>query len=111
MADAIPRFLIQIIKLFGCLAFSITALSCRQVATADIVIIITNIPDVQNGQIFAGRDVLIEGNRITDITLHGQSHIQSAQLINGANQYLISGLWEMHEHMMREQWLFRKCRF
>lgn len=91
-------------KLFCYTLLSLATLSCRQSLTGDILIENVNVIDIETANIFSGQDVLIKGNRIANILHHSQRDIESGTVINGTNQYLIPGLWDMHEHMMREKW-------
>ncbi len=79
-------------------------LSCRQSFTGDILIENVNIIDVKSGSIVKGQDVVINGNKITKITEHYGNNIHSGIVVNGRNKYLIPGLWDMHVHMMRNEW-------
>ncbi|MGZ8551354.1 MAG: amidohydrolase family protein [Chitinophagaceae bacterium] len=87
-----------------CYILLIFAISCKQSITGDILIENINVVDVETGNIITNQDVVITANKITNVTDHGRSDIQAKTLIDGSNQYLIPGLWDMHVHMMQEQW-------
>ncbi len=88
---------------FILLAFPV--FSCKQSSlTGDIFIKNVNVVDIVTGKIIASRDVVIADNKITDILPHGESKVESKTIIDGTNKYLIPGLWDMHIHMMREEW-------
>lgn len=92
------------IKSFFYILFFLTALSCGQTLTGDILIENVNIIDVESGNVVANQDVIVNANKITHILNHAEQTIQSRTTINGTNKYLIPGLWDMHVHMMREKW-------
>ncbi|MGZ8504060.1 MAG: amidohydrolase family protein [Flavitalea sp.] len=96
-------FLLQMRKSI-CYILLIFAISCKQSITGDILIENINVVDVETGNIITNQDVVITANKITNVTDHGRSDIQAKTLIDGSNQYLIPGLWDMHVHMMQEQW-------
>ncbi|MGZ5221017.1 MAG: amidohydrolase family protein [Chitinophagaceae bacterium] len=87
-----------------CYILLIFAISCKQSITGDILIENINVVDVETGNIITNQDVVITANKITNVTDHGRSDIQAKTVIDGSNQYLIPGLWDMHVHMMQEQW-------
>lgn len=91
-------------KLICCLLLYLITNSCNQTITGDILIENINIIDVEVGNIILNQDVVIIGNKITNILKHGNNLIKSKTVIDGSNKYLIPGLWDMHAHMMRQQW-------
>lgn len=97
-----PHF--KMSRLFCGILLSLVSFSCRQSISGDILIADVNIIDVEAGTIITNQDVVITGNKITNIVDHDRADIKSQTVINGSNQYLIPGLWDMHAHMMREKW-------
>jgi hypothetical protein len=91
-------------KFLWCIALFLTGISCKHTFTGDILIENVTIIDVESGNSIGNQDVVISGNKITNILRHGNNTIEARTVIDGSNQYLIPGLWDMHEHMMREPW-------
>ncbi|MEJ8843859.1 amidohydrolase family protein [Lacibacter sp. H375] len=91
-------------KLFCYIPILLSVFSCKQSVTGDILIENVNVIDMEAGKIIPSQDVVITANKITNIVYHGDIDIHSNTVINGSNQYLIPGFWDMHEHMMRYQW-------
>ena len=83
---------------------SLTIFSCKPSIREDILIENANIVDVKTGSIIYSQDIVVTANKITAISRHNQSDITAMTVIDGKNQYLIPGLWDMHAHMMREKW-------
>ncbi|WP_343487138.1 amidohydrolase family protein [Allomuricauda sp. d1] len=72
-----------------------------------IIIRSINIVDVESGSILENRDVLIEHNIISQIdSVPDLGDYPNSLVINGSNQYLIPGLWDMHTHSTQHSpWL------
>ncbi|HEX2534966.1 MAG TPA: amidohydrolase family protein [Chitinophagaceae bacterium] len=66
--------------------------------TAPILIRDVNIVDVEKGRIKRHQTVLIEDGRIKTIGLNVPLP-KHAEVVNGTDQYLMPGLWDMHFHM------------
>jgi len=63
------------------------------------VITNVNIIDVKTGEIIPDRDVVIIGDSIGSIIANKSNRKYSAgKVIDGTDQYLIPGLWDMHVH-------------
>jgi hypothetical protein len=63
-----------------------------------------NIIDIEAGIIITNQDVAITSNKITSIFDHGHADVKSKTVVYGTGKYLIPGFWDMHAHMMREEW-------
>lgn len=98
-----PIYLTKMKYLF-CIFSVFLFLSCKQTINGDLLIENVNIIDVQSGEVIAQQDVVITGNRIFNIGNHKQKDIQAKQVIDGKNKYLIPGLWDMHIHILEEDW-------
>ncbi len=92
------------IKFFCYTLLFLATLSCKKSFTGDILIEDVNLIDIETGNIVTNQDVVINANKITNILDHGRNTIQSKTVIDGSNKYLIPGLWDMHVHIMREEW-------
>ena len=66
-----------------------------------------NIIDVNTGNVLKNRDILIINNKINAIDTTGIINLNpKALIINGSNQYIIPGLWDMHTHSnQHSEWL------
>ena len=73
----------------------------------NVVIKSVNVIDIKTGSILTNRNVYIEGNRIKSIDGPPVSAPASDVLIiNGTDQYLMPGLWDMHTHSTQHSpWL------
>lgn len=91
-------------KYFSFILFMLFFTSCKQTIKGDLLIENVNIIDVENGKVIIGQDVVITGNKITDITTHRKNNIQTTAVINGENKYLMPGLWDMHIHILAHEW-------
>ena len=58
---------------------------------------------METGAIISNQDVAIVANTIASISPHG-SNLKGKTIVDGKDKYLIPGLWDMHEHMMRNKW-------
>lgn len=92
----------------GVALFSSMPLLAVSEAQANTSLIITNtiVINIRNGEKTAA-DILITGDRITDIQPHGTfSHtnnkrLKNAKVIDATGQYAIPGLWDMHVHLTK----------
>lgn len=91
-------------KRFYWVVFLLAGLSCKQPVTGDILIQNVHTIDVETGELLPGQDIIITGNTIHSVSPHGHQAIEAKTIIDGTDQYLIPGLWDMHAHMMRENW-------
>ena len=77
------------------------------VKSQNVVIKSVNVIDINTGSILPNRNVYIEGNKIKSID--GPPISTSASdvlIIDGTDQYLIPGLWDMHTHSTQHSpWL------
>lgn len=64
----------------------------------DLVISNINIVDVVRGEVVPNCDILIDGGKIKNVCPAGVSNFTYRQGIDGRNQYVIPGLWDMHVH-------------
>lgn len=77
------------------------------VKSQNVLIKSVNVIDIKSGSVLTNRNVWIEGNRIK--SLDGPPTTASASdvlVIDGTDQYLIPGLWDMHTHSTQHSpWL------
>lgn len=73
-------------------------------AQKTIVIKDVNIVDVEKGIVLANRHVTIQGNKISSISRGAVPKADS--IIDGKNQFLIPGLWDMHTHVFNADLIF-----
>jgi imidazolonepropionase-like amidohydrolase len=66
--------------------------------TRPLVIANVNVVDVLDGRILPDRTVTISGGTITSVTQNAAPPA-GAQMVNGRDQFLIPGLWDMHAHV------------
>jgi len=70
-------------------------------------IVITHVTIINPGtsSVQPNRTVVIRGNRITEVADTKKFHVPKyARVIDGARQYLIPGLWDMHVHSAFGDW-------
>lgn len=70
----------------------------KKTIQGDLIIEDINIIDVETGEVLSSQDVVITGDKISSIQPHGSVKLQAPQIVEGSNQYLIPGLWDMHVH-------------
>ena len=64
-----------------------------------VIIKSVNIIDVESGNVLTNRDILIRNNIISAIDSSGVLKANpGALIINGADKYILPGLWDMHTH-------------
>lgn len=79
------------------LIFSTIAYS--QQLNGDLIIQNVNVVDVINGMVSGSMDVVIRGDRISEIVRHDKSTVYSAnEIVNGEGLYIMPGLWDSHTH-------------
>ena len=62
--------------------------------------------DLVNGAVLPDRTVIVEGNRITDVSSFSAASIPgSARVVDGTGKFLIPGLWDMHIHAFFGDWV------
>ena len=81
------------------LIYTIVIMSCKKNESADLVLSNINIIDVERGIVIENQDVLIEGNKIKSIFPHGNAKVKADRVLEGAEKYVIPGLWDMHAHI------------
>lgn len=86
-------------KLFFIILSLVVFTSCKQTETGDIILSNINVVDVENGVVIKNQDVIINGNKIQKILPYNEVNIESNQIVDGTNRYLIPGLWDMHTHI------------
>lgn len=96
--------LLKMNRLFYYIVLSLAFFSCKPSIKGDILIENANVVDIKTGNIIYSQDIVITANKITAVSRHDHSNIRARTVIDGTNQYLIPGLWDMHAHMMRENW-------
>jgi Amidohydrolase family len=79
-------------------------ISCRSSITSDILIQNVNIIDLETGVVNYNQDVVITANVISSITDHGTAKVDALRVIGGQDKFLMPGLWDMHAHMLRDDW-------
>ena len=88
-----------------CLLFLISIIilqSCSKTIEGDLIITKVNIIDVKTGDVNINMDVIITGEKITSIIEHkDNSKYKSETVVDGAEKFLIPGLWDMHVHALQ----------
>ncbi|MFC2142319.1 amidohydrolase family protein [Acidobacteriota bacterium] len=80
--------------------------SCIEKEEADLAITNVSIIDVKGGPTKTHMTVLIKGNRIIAISDSNKIRIkESTDQIDGTDKFLIPGLWDMHVHWYKEDYL------
>jgi hypothetical protein len=76
--------------------------------TAQQTILIENIHivDVEKGRLLKHKNVFISNGVITSITNTNKPATKADTVINGTDQYLIPGLWDMHTHVWNDATTF-----
>lgn len=87
-----------------CLCFLLA--NCKPTEKGDLVFLNVNVIDVVNGEVLEGQDVIVQGSKISNILDHGSAKLESDSLIDGTDQYIIPGLWDMHVHIHEHAELF-----
>jgi hypothetical protein len=71
-----------------------------------ILIKSVNVIEVTTGELKPDQDVLIESGRFNKIGVRlSDDHLKVDSIIDGAEKYLIPGLFDMHAHLGPESWL------
>lgn len=73
--------------------------SCSKDLESDLIIKNANIINVEDGSITYGQDVLIKGDKITNILPYQSKSYSKERTIDGTNKYLIPGLFDCHTHV------------
>ncbi len=71
---------------------------CQQTLKGTLVIKNVNVIDIKDGHVARGMDVVIRGNSIASIAKHSNQYYKAPEIIDGTDQYLLPGLWDMHAH-------------
>lgn len=71
-------------------------LSNMSVFSQIMIIKNTNVINIKNGSITKNISVVLENNRIKDLVKDASKY--DGRIIDGANKYVIPGLWDMHTH-------------
>src|SRR3982751_5234202 len=74
-------------------------LEARQGAGATTVLAGATIIDVTGGPPRSNVDIIIEGDRITDIVEAGHRRPRNADVVDVTGAFVIPGLWDMHVHL------------
>jgi imidazolonepropionase-like amidohydrolase len=91
------RFFLSVARLSGIVCLG--GIGASRLAAQAVVISNVNVVAVDRGVIVAEQAVVIEGNRITAVgPSRSLRQPRGARIIDGANHYLIPGLWDMHVH-------------
>jgi len=88
-----PRHLLVISILFFFLY------NCKETKTGDVILSNINIVNVENGTLSKHMDIIINTNKIQNIVPHNEVNLESSQILDGTNKYIIPGLWDMHAHI------------
>ena len=74
--------------------------SCtNKIINGDIIISNITIVDVENLELHPNQTIVVEGNKITDISPYSRRNSLHANIvIDGSNKYVMPGLWDMHAH-------------
>lgn len=67
----------------------------------NIIIKDVNIVDVQNGEIIANQDVIIQDGRLSSIQATSAKAHAQLHVVDGRGKYLSPGLWDMHTHSFK----------
>ena len=69
----------------------------------DLIIRDTSVFDSQTAKLIPHQRVTVRGQRILSMVAdHGQTTPENAQIIDGSGKTLLSGLWDMHQHLYNE---------
>lgn len=73
-------------------------------SSIELVIRNVNVIDVVSGHVEKGQTILISGEKILKIvpTLHSVNY-PNAEVVDGTNKFAIPGLWDMHDHHIKEK--------
>jgi len=84
----------------------IAFISCATIVKADLAITNVTIIDATGAPAQSGMTVLITNNRIVKIGKAQELKVaDEVQLIDGSGKYLIPGLWDMHTHWYKKEYL------
>ena len=70
-----------------------------------VVLTDVNVVDVKVGKVLPHRTIVITGNRITAVQEMDSPLAPDALIVSGHGDYVIPGLWDMHAHVIDEQYL------
>lgn len=73
------------------------AISCTSQNPADLIIVDTNIIDVEAGNISENKTIEVRDGKIAAIH-NSDNSINAEKVVDGSEKYLIPGLWDMHVH-------------
>jgi imidazolonepropionase-like amidohydrolase len=73
-------------------------------SSIELVVTNVNVIDVVSGEVVKGQTILISGEKILKIvpTLHSANY-PNAEVVDGTNKFAIPGLWDMHDHHIKEK--------
>ncbi|MBA6157363.1 amidohydrolase family protein [Tenacibaculum sp. S7007] len=81
-------------------------ISCQNEIVVDHTILSNcNIIDIKTGEITKGSDIWIDKDRIHKITPHNKNLTTTDTLIDATNKYVIPSLWDMHAHLVFNDWV------
>lgn len=81
-------------------------ISCQNEIVVDLTILSNcNIIDIKTGEITKGSDIWIDKDRIHKITPHNKNLTTTDTLIDATNKYVIPSLWDMHAHLVFNDWV------
>ncbi|WP_105215147.1 amidohydrolase family protein [Pseudoalteromonas sp. T1lg22] len=87
-------------KLFPALCASLLVSACSNIPPpmqADVLISQVDVIDVRSGDINADQQVAIRGDQIIWVGKDAE-HINATTQLDGTDQYIMPGLWDMHVH-------------
>ncbi|MFQ6116078.1 MAG: hypothetical protein ACE5NG_18615, partial [bacterium] len=92
--------------IFLCLIILLSFLSCAKPEKADLAITNVTLIDATGAPAQSGMTILITDNRITKIGKAQELKVaDEVQVIDGSGKFLIPGLWDMHVHWFKKEYL------
>lgn len=97
---------IRALKRAIALVFFGVAISVAAGLAESLAVIHVNIVDLTGSPIQKDRTVIVEGNRIVQISKGSRVKLpKGAKVVDGRGKFLIPGLWDMHVHTIFGDWI------
>ncbi|TRZ41631.1 amidohydrolase family protein [Robertkochia solimangrovi] len=88
------------LKLLPFLVSLIFLYACKQpVLKGDLIITHVNVVSIQDGEIIPNQNIVITGDKISQISSSDNFHLEADSVTDGSGLYIIPGLWDMHVHV------------